>query len=76
LRAIDLPHTKDIEHSKWRFSVLDETSRSIMFPTGSMGDRWANEDKNKGKWKISNICSISGKEISPVLTLLGLTERQ
>jgi nitrate reductase alpha subunit len=75
LRAVDLLHTKDHEHSKWRFGVFDEKSLSVMFPTGSMGDRWANEDKNKGKWKISNTCSISGSEISPVLTLLGSTEK-
>lgn len=74
LRASDMEFSEGTENAEWKFAVLDSKDKNIAFPTGSMGDRWAKDEKNSQKWKISNICSVTGKEIDTALTLLNISK--
>jgi len=74
LRASDIENTKNEEHADWKPAVFDEKSKSVSFPLGSVGYRWAEKDTDKQKWRIENKCGVSGEEISPALSLIDIAD--
>jgi len=53
VRANELPKWKDIENGDWKFLSIDEKSKELVVPKGTMGYRW---DKNGGKWNMKYEC--------------------
>ena len=67
VRANELPKWKDIENGDWKFLSIDEKSKELVVPKGTMGYRW---DKNGGKWNMKYECGETDANFDPVLTLL------
>ncbi len=68
LRANRLAGYAGVENGDWQFLMWDEAARRPKMPMGSVGFRWAKQDK--GKWNLLLKDGIDGSEIAPVLTLL------
>ena len=68
LRANRLEQYKDIENGDWQFLMWDEEEKRTKVPMGSVGNRWAEE--NKGKWNLKLEDNVDGSKIHPQLTFL------
>jgi len=68
LRANKLSQYKDIENGDWQFLMWDENERRTKVPMGSVGNRWAEE--NKGKWNLKLEDNVDGSKINPQLSFL------
>ena len=68
LRANRLAGYTGVENGDWQFLMWDEAARRPKMPMGSVGFRWAKQDK--GKWNLQLKDGVDGSEIAPVLTLL------
>ena len=68
LRANRIAHYKDIENGDWKFLMWDEAENKTKVPLGSVGHRWAKEDK--GKWNLKLEDALDGSKINPKLTFL------
>ena len=75
LRASDLSPSAFEDRAEWKTSVIDENTGEIMFPTGSVGYRWAAAEKDRKKWRLGNTCGVTGREFSPALSLIEGGER-
>ena len=69
LRANRLERYADCENGDWRMLMWDEVSNEPRMPNGSIGDRWASE--NKGRWNLELHDSVVGADIAPTLTFVG-----
>ncbi len=67
VRANEMAKWKDIENGDWKFLSIDEKSKELVVPKGTMGYRW---DKNGGKWNMKYECGETDTNFDPVLTLL------
>ncbi|RMG33760.1 MAG: nitrate reductase subunit alpha [Methanobacteriota archaeon] len=67
LRANRLEKYKDVENGDWKLLVIDEKTKDVKIPIGTIGFRHAKEDQ--GKWNLLNK-DHEGNEIDPLLTLL------
>lgn len=54
-------------NADWKPVIWDEISHNFVVPNGTIGSRW---DQSK-KWNLEMLDSNTGKEISPVLTVMG-----
>jgi nitrate reductase alpha subunit len=61
------PYT-GVENPEWKMLVWDDATDAPMLPNGTVGDRWAEE--NKGKWNLELKDSMTGEDISPRLTFI------
>ncbi len=68
LRAGTLAPYADVENPEWKLMVWDETTDAPRLPNGSIGDRWAVEDK--GHWNLEMVDNVTGEEISPRLSFI------
>ena len=68
LRANRLSSYKNIENGDWQFLMWDEDENCTKVPQGSVGHRWANEEK--GKWNLKLEDAVNGSKINPKLTFL------
>lgn len=68
LRANRLSKYKDVEHGEWKFLMWDKTAGAAKMPKGTVGFRWAEEDK--GKWNLKLKDGLDDTSIDPALTLL------
>ncbi len=68
LRANRLAGYSGVENGDWQFLMWDEAARRPKMPMGSVGFRWAKQDR--GKWNLLLKDGVDGSEIAPVLTLL------
>ncbi len=68
LRAGRLAGYSGVENGDWQFLMWDEAAQRPKMPMGSVGFRWAKQDK--GKWNLLLKDGVDGSEIAPVLTLL------
>ncbi|BAI81537.1 nitrate reductase, alpha subunit [Deferribacter desulfuricans SSM1] len=75
VRASDFENTEREENAEWKYAVIDLESKNVVFPYGSIGFRWAQDEKNKFKWRLINKCGISDKEIVPTLSILEVSDR-
>lgn len=67
LRASDFKDNLGIEEkAEWYPVLLDEQSREKVIPNGSIGARWNNE----GKWNLKNEDLRTGKEYTPLLSVM------
>jgi len=66
LRANRLSPYTDTENGDWKLLVWDEQANEARMPNGTIGDRWATE--NKGRWNLEMFDSVVGSEIKPILT--------
>ncbi len=64
LRASDL--NLPVENSKWKEVILDEKSKQMVIPNGSIGHRW----EGKKDWNLEMVDEF-GREFNPQLTMLG-----
>jgi nitrate reductase alpha subunit len=75
LRASDMAESAAEERAEWKTAVMDEKSGEVMFPKGSIGYRWAEGEKDKKKWRLDNICGVTGREFYPALSMIDGRER-
>jgi nitrate reductase alpha subunit len=68
LRAGRLPAYADVEHPEWKLLVWDSGSRRPRMPNGSIGHRWAAQEK--GRWNLEMVDGVTGEELSPELSFL------
>jgi len=68
LRANRLTQYKDMENGDWQFLMWDEDENRTKVPKGSVGNRWAKE--NKGHWNLKLEDNADGSKIAPKLTFL------
>ena len=68
LRANRLNQYKDMENGDWQFLMWDEEENRTKVPKGSVGNRWAKE--NKGHWNLKLEDNADGSKIHPKLTFL------
>jgi len=68
LRAGALEAYADIENPDWKLMVWDEANDAPRLPNGSIGDRWAVEDK--GHWNLEMFDNVTGEEIKPRLSFI------
>lgn len=67
LRASDFSDNLGIEkQAEWYPVLLDEDSGEKVIPNGSIGSRW----NDKGKWNLKNEDVRTGKEFTPMLSIL------
>jgi len=58
-------------HGAWKTVIYDENSESFVIPRGSLGFRWEDE----GDWNLRPENALTGEEIDPRLSLLGVHEQ-
>ena len=68
LRAKRLKEYADVENGDWKLLVWDETSGRPRMPRGTIGFRWAKQDK--GRWNLEHKDGVTGEEIAPELSFL------
>ncbi|QGA69147.1 nitrate reductase subunit alpha [Sulfolobus sp. E11-6] len=68
LRASDIT---TVDNGEWKLVVFDLNSDTLSIPNGSIGFRWSNDKK----WNLELKDSISGKNINPALSLLGIHDQ-
>ncbi len=68
LRANRVAGYTGVENGDWQFLMWDEAARRPKMPMGTVGFRWAKQDK--GKWNLQLKDGVDGSEIAPALTLL------
>jgi nitrate reductase / nitrite oxidoreductase, alpha subunit len=68
LRAGSVEPYTGVENPDWKLMVWDDASDAPKLPNGTVGDRWAEE--NKGHWNLELKDSLTGEEISPRLTFI------
>jgi nitrate reductase alpha subunit len=68
LRANQIPAYRDAENGDWKLLVWDQSSGKPRMPKGTIGFRWAQEDK--GKWNLEMQDGLSGERLDPVLSFL------
>ena len=68
LRASDLESYAATENGDWKLLMWDEEADEPRMPNGSIGDRWANDEK--GRWNLELYDSVKNAEIKPRLTFI------
>ncbi len=68
LRANRLAPYAGVENGEWQFLMWDEAAGRPKMPKGSVGFRWAKQDR--GKWNLLLEDGADGSAIAPALTLL------
>jgi len=68
LRAGRLESYQGVENPEWKLLMWDEHNDAPRMPNGSIGDRWAEEDK--GHWNLELVDNLTGEDIAPRLTFL------
>ena len=74
LRANRLARYADAENGDWKLLVWDDVVDAPRMPNGTIGDRWATE--NKGRWNLRMEDGVTGDSISPRLTFLGESDAE
>jgi nitrate reductase alpha subunit len=74
LRANRLTRYKGVEHGDWKLLVWDGESGEPRMPKGTIGFRWAKEEK--GKWNLLLEDGLDDRPIDPVLSFLGDPEAE
>ncbi len=68
LRANRLAPYGSVEHGDWKLLVWDNGADEPRMPNGSIGYRWA--DQEKGNWNLEMTDKVVGSKISPRLTFI------
>ncbi len=68
LRAGRLDAYSEVENPEWKLLVWDELNDAPRMPNGTIGDRWAKEDK--GHWNLKLHDRVTGEDIEPRLTFI------
>ena len=66
LRANRVGQYADEEHGDWKLLWWDRTSDRPRMPKGTIGYRWAEQDK--GKWNLQQCDGQNGEDLDPELT--------
>lgn len=72
VRAAEISRYKTEENGTWKFLVLDEKSKQIVMPKGSVGHRW---EKSQGRWNLEWKDGADDKPFEPLLTLINDSEK-
>jgi nitrate reductase alpha subunit len=68
LRAKELGTYAEVENGDWKMLMWDAASDAPRMPNGTIGYRWADEEK--GKWNLELKDSVVGGDIDPELTFI------
>ncbi len=68
LRADRLGRYSQTENGEWKLLVWDEEANEPRMPNGSVGDRWAKEEKQR--WNLKMHDSVLGVDIKPALSFI------
>jgi len=66
MRANRVGEYKDVENGDWKLLIWDEKSGRARMPKGTVGFRWAEEEK--GKWNLELKDGLTDEDISPQLS--------
>ncbi len=69
LRASDIG--REISNAEWKLVVIDEDTKNLVIPNGSIGYRW----EDNGKWNLK-LEDENGNKINPALTVLGFEDEK
>ena len=65
IRASDMKAKyANVENADWKPVLVDENSKELVIPNGTIGSRW---DKSE-KWNLEMVDVLTGKDISPQLS--------
>ena len=64
----ELGYMADVENPDWKLLMWDEGADAPRMPNGSIGDRWAEEDK--GHWNLELKDRVTGEDIAPRLSFI------
>ena len=65
IRASDMKAKyANVENADWKPVLVDENSKELVIPNGTIGSRW---DKSQ-KWNLEMVDVLTGKDISPQLS--------
>jgi nitrate reductase alpha subunit len=71
LRASDFDAALNHENNPdWKPVVVDENSRQVVVPNGTIGARWGDQ----GKWNLEEKNQLDGGDIKPMLSFLGQSD--
>ena len=68
LRANELSRYARVENGDWKLLVWDDVFDAPRMPNGTIGYRWAEEDK--GKWNLELHDEVTDEDIDPRLTFV------
>ncbi len=68
LRASAVERYAGVENAEWKMLMWDGEAGEIRMPNGSIGDRWAEQDK--GHWNLELFDSLLGTDIAPELSFI------
>ncbi|MCP3856865.1 MAG: nitrate reductase subunit alpha [Actinomycetia bacterium] len=68
MRAGSLDAYAEVENPDWKLLMWDEGADAPRMPNGSIGDRWAEEDK--GHWNLELKDRVTGEDINPRLSFI------
>ncbi|MCL1692977.1 MAG: molybdopterin-dependent oxidoreductase, partial [Actinomycetia bacterium] len=72
VRADLIDEYEDAENSEWKLLWWDTNSGRPRMPKGTIGFRWATEDK--GKWNLELADGLNGDALDPELTFAGTND--
>lgn len=68
LRANELSAYREVEHGDWKMAIWDKNAAAPRMPKGTIGYRWAQQDK--GKWNLELKDGLSDAPLDPELSFL------
>ena len=68
VRANRVGRYSNVENGDWKMLMWDTDANDVRMPNGSIGYRWADEEK--GKWNLELQDSVMGQKISPRMTFV------
>jgi len=68
VRANATAEYRDVENGDWKLLVWDEASGRPRMPKGTIGYRWAEQDK--GKWNLEMKDGTTGEDLEPELSFV------
>lgn len=71
VRAGTIARYSGEEHKDWKFLMLDEATKDVKMPKGTIGHRWQTK---KGQWNLELKDGLDNSEIKPALTLIDLKD--
>ena len=74
LRASDVESLACVENAEWKPLLCASETGDLKLPQGSIGFRW--ETNPSGKWNLEMKDALTGEEIDPAITLLGIHDQE
>jgi len=67
VKASQIKKFENIENAAWKFINVDQKTKNLVVPMGSVGSRWG---KAPGKWNTKFEDCVTGKSYDPILSFI------